>query len=85
MTTQDRKREALKGARATKAANQRDREDRERIEERLLEIVSKERPDVNLEDVEFTFTGDLADVVIFIPDKKLGAKLKRGYRLKDGV
>jgi hypothetical protein len=85
MTTQEKRVEALKGAREKKAANKRDKDDRAKIEERLRALVAKERPDVDPSDVEFTFIGDLSDVVIFIPDKKLGNKVKIGHKLKEGT
>ncbi len=85
MTSAEKKREALKGAREVKAAKKQDRDDRLEIEERLRALVVKERPEVNPEDIEFTFTGDLSDVIIFIPDKKLGNKSKVGHRLKERV
>lgn len=75
----------MKGAREAKAAKQRDKEDRESYERRIVSLVVRERPDVSPEDVEITWVGDLTEPIIFIPEKKKGKKSKLAHKLKDGI
>lgn len=83
-STEERRKAGLTKARAVKASLARDRADREVYEKRIREIVLAERPDLDPEEIELTFTGDLTDCVIHLPDQS-GDKNKKAYRLKEGV